>query len=91
TWFTLSSDKPFIPPPRYKMAAITWLAIFPLINLINRILAPILNNLSSVQRSLVLTAILVPLMTYIVMPRMTRLFSFWLYPNQKSRRNKKRQ
>jgi antibiotic biosynthesis monooxygenase (ABM) superfamily enzyme len=26
---------------------------------------------------------MVTLMTYIIMPRMTRLFSFWLYPNRK--------
>ena len=81
TWFTLSSRKPIIPPPRYKMAVITWLAIFPLVNLINLILAPILTNLSPPKRTLILTAILVPLMTYIVMPRMTRLFSRWLYPS----------
>ncbi|MDJ0597884.1 MAG: antibiotic biosynthesis monooxygenase [Crocosphaera sp.] len=79
TWFTLSRNKPIIPPPRYKMAVITWLAIFPLVNLINLILAPILSNLPSPQRTLILTVILVHLMTYIVMPRMTRIFAFWLY------------
>jgi antibiotic biosynthesis monooxygenase (ABM) superfamily enzyme len=26
---------------------------------------------------------MVTLMTYVVMPRMTRLFSFWLYPASK--------
>jgi uncharacterized protein len=25
----------------------------------------------------------VTLMTYVVMPRMTRLFSFWLYPDRR--------
>lgn len=81
TWFTLSSSKPMIPPPRYKMAVITWLAIFPLVNLINVILFPILNYLSSVPKTFILTIILVPLMTYFIMPRMTRLFVWWLYPN----------
>lgn len=80
TWFTLSRNKPMIPPPRYKMAVITWLAIFPLVNLINLVFAPILSYLSSPQRTLILTLILVPLMTYLVMPRMIRLFAFWLYP-----------
>jgi antibiotic biosynthesis monooxygenase (ABM) superfamily enzyme len=31
-------------------------------------------------RVLVGTALVVPLMTYLVMPRMTRLFKSWLYP-----------
>jgi uncharacterized protein len=26
--------------------------------------------------------VMVTLMTYAIMPRMTRLFSFWLYPNR---------
>jgi len=28
--------------------------------------------------------VMVTLMTYVIMPRMTRLFSFWLYPDRKS-------
>jgi uncharacterized protein len=34
-----------------------------------------------VLRTLVFTLIMVTTMTYVVMPRMTRLFSFWLYPD----------
>jgi uncharacterized protein len=26
--------------------------------------------------------VMVTLMTYVIMPRMTRLFSFWLYPDR---------
>jgi antibiotic biosynthesis monooxygenase (ABM) superfamily enzyme len=33
-------------------------------------------------RTLVFTVIMVSMMTYVVMPRMTRLFSFWLYPKK---------
>lgn len=80
TWFTLSSRQPIIPPPRYKMAAITWLAIFPLVNIINSFAGFLLTPLHPLLRSLVLTGILVPLMTYFIMPRMTRLFAWWLYP-----------
>jgi uncharacterized protein len=28
--------------------------------------------------------LMVSLMTYVVMPRMTRLFSFWLYPKKRN-------
>ena len=87
TWFTLPSLKPIIPPPRYKMATITLLAIFPLIQLVNLIFTPLLElfSLPSMIQSLVLTAITVLLMTYVVMPRTTKLFSRWLYPKKRKR------
>ena len=83
TWFTLPVKKAIVPPPRYKMAAISWLAIFPLINLINFLFASFLNLLPYLIRSLTISVVLVFLMTYVVMPRMTRLFARWLYPRQK--------
>ena len=83
TWFTLPSPKPIIPPPRYKMATITLLAIFPLIQLANLILIPLFKPLPPLLRSLIITGIIVLLMTYVVMPRMTKLFSRWLYPQKR--------
>lgn len=83
TWFALPSKPAEPPPPRYKMALVTWLAVFPLITTIFLTLGPILNQLPFLLRSLVLTVMMVSLMTYVVMPRMTRLFSFWLYPDRK--------
>ena len=82
TWFTLPSPRRITPPPRYKMATITLLALFPLIQLVGRIFAPLLNlfPLPLLLRSLILTAITVLLMTYVAMPRMTKLFAKWLYP-----------
>mgnify|MGYP006338144637 FL=1 len=85
TWFTLPSPKPMLPPPRYKMATVTLLSLFPLIQLANLTLAPLLAMLPLplLLRSLIITAILVLLMTYVAMPRMTKLFSQWLYPNKR--------
>ncbi|MEM6612180.1 MAG: antibiotic biosynthesis monooxygenase [Cyanobacteria bacterium P01_C01_bin.72] len=84
TWFAVNSaaSRPMIPPPRYKMAIVTWIAIFILIVIINLLLGSFLASLPMLLRSLVLTVGLVGLMTYIVMPRMTRLFSWWLYPKR---------
>ncbi len=82
TWFTISPRKPIVPPPRYKMATLTWIAIFPLVNIINLLLGSTLNSLPSFLRSFFMTALLVPLMTYVVMPRITRLFAWWLYPHR---------
>ncbi|MEL6930196.1 MAG: antibiotic biosynthesis monooxygenase [Cyanobacteria bacterium J06600_6] len=87
TWFTLpASAQTVLPPPRYKMATITLLALFPAIQLSNLTLVPFLKlfPLPLWLRSLISTAILVLLMTYILMPRMTKLFSKWLYPQKSS-------
>jgi uncharacterized protein len=82
TWFTLPSRPGEPAPPRYKMAIVTWLAVFPLATAIFAITHPLLGGLPTVIRTLVFTLIMVTLMTYVVMPRMTRLFSFWLYPRK---------
>ena len=82
-WFTLPAKPGETPPPRYKMAVVTWLAVFPTITAIFLLLSPVLTALPLLLRTLLLTLIMVTLMTYVVMPRMTRLFSFWLYPERK--------
>ena len=81
TWFTLPRSRAVAPPPRYKMALITVLAIFPLVNGLNALLEPVFNQLPPLLSSLISTTILVLLMTYLVMPRITRLFARWLYPS----------
>jgi len=82
TWFTLPQKRAVVPPPRYKMALITWLAIFPLISGINLLFGSSLNQLPLLIRTFILTVMLVILMTYVVMPRMSRLFAKWLYPSR---------
>jgi len=83
TWFTLPSRPGEPPPPRYKMAIVTWLGIFPVVTVLFFLLGPWLNLLPTVLRTLVLTAMIVTLMTYVVMPRLTRHFAFWLYPDRR--------
>ncbi|HEV8045586.1 MAG TPA: antibiotic biosynthesis monooxygenase [Rubrobacter sp.] len=82
TWFTRPSKPGEPAPPRYKMVAVTWLAVYPLITLILVVFGPLLGLLPMLVRTLVLTAVMVTLMTYVIMPRMTRLFSSWLYPDR---------
>jgi antibiotic biosynthesis monooxygenase (ABM) superfamily enzyme len=85
TWFTLEADKPMMPPPRNRMAAVTWLAVFPLATGVQYLLAPLLSDAPVVIRALILTVILVPAMTYVVMPRMTRLFRRFLFVDEAGR------
>jgi antibiotic biosynthesis monooxygenase (ABM) superfamily enzyme len=83
SWFTLPSQPGTTPPPPYKMALLTWITIFPLITLLVELSAPLLDDLSPVLRLAITTAVTVPLMTWVVMPRVTRLLRGWLYPDHR--------
>jgi len=78
SWFTLPSDPGLPPPPPYKMALLTWLTIFPLISLVIVVLGPHLRGLALLPRLAITTAVTVPLMTWIVMPIVTKLLRRWL-------------
>jgi uncharacterized protein len=80
TWFTLPERPGAPPPPPYKMALLTWITIFPLITGVVVVLGPLLHGMALVPRLAITTAVAVPLMTWIVMPRVTRAFRGWLYP-----------
>jgi antibiotic biosynthesis monooxygenase (ABM) superfamily enzyme len=82
-WFTLPTQPGLPPPPRYKMALVTWMTIFPLITLVVVATAPLLGRLPLVARLAVTTGVTVPLMTWAVMPRVTRLLGWWLYPDRR--------
>jgi antibiotic biosynthesis monooxygenase (ABM) superfamily enzyme len=80
TWFTLSTNKAIVPPPRYKMFILTWMTIFVLVNLMNQLVIPYLSFLPSILATLLVSGLMVLAMTYVIMPRITKLFAKWLYP-----------
>jgi uncharacterized protein len=82
-WFTLPARPGVAPPPPYKMALVTWATIFPLITLVVVVSAPLLGRLPLVVRLAVTTGVTVSLMTWVVMPRVTRLLHRWLYPGRR--------
>jgi antibiotic biosynthesis monooxygenase (ABM) superfamily enzyme len=77
-WFS-QPGKPLKTPPRYKTTLLTWAVVYVLINLLNRLLVPLLGNLPPLITSLIVSVIMVVLLTYVVMPKVTRMFSPWLY------------
>ncbi|HYV48931.1 MAG TPA: antibiotic biosynthesis monooxygenase [Myxococcaceae bacterium] len=83
TWFTIPGRPPPAPPSRAKMAVLSWVAIYPLIVALNATLGPYLGPLPMPLRALVTSLMLVPLMTWVVMPRVTKLFYRWLYPQRR--------
>jgi uncharacterized protein len=78
TWFTLSQKPLKAPPPRYKMALVTWLGVFVTLAVVSRLLAPLLSRLPIVLNQLITTGLVVALLTYLIMPRLTKLFQRWL-------------
>lgn len=79
TWFSLPSQNPVKPPPRYKMTIVSWLALYPAATLIFWLFGPWLAHLPLLLRTLVVTAVLMILMSYVLMPIMTKRFAFWLF------------
>jgi antibiotic biosynthesis monooxygenase (ABM) superfamily enzyme len=82
-WFTLPAPPGVPPPPPSKMALVTWATIFPLITLVVVATAPLVGGWPLVARLAVTTGVTVPLMTWVVMPRVTRLLRPWLYPGRR--------
>jgi uncharacterized protein len=84
-WFTPSSRQssnsdngPGTPPPRYKMAIVTGGIIFIMINTLLPLIRQLTIDLHFLLSTLVAIVIMVPLMTYVVMPFVTRLLRSWL-------------
>ena len=78
TWFSLPG-RTAPAPLRWKMALVTLVAIVPLVLLMNVLLLPLLADWPLVLRTLAFSGLLTSLMTWLVMPRMTRLFRRFLY------------
>lgn len=64
-------------PPRWKQAVMIWFAFFPLSVVVSGALgfAP---QLTGIPRILVTTVVMTPIMTYLVLPRLTRWLEWWL-------------
>lgn len=86
-WFDEPRDvdvedlRPAAPAPaRWKQAVVIWMAFFPLSLGLGFLLTHIGLDLGIVLRTLVATVIATPIMTYGVLPWMTRRFEWWLQP-----------
>ena len=66
------------PPPRWKQAVTIWLAFFPTNLLATWALSPVISHWALPLRVLGMTLLLTPIMTYLVLPAVTRLLQPWL-------------
>jgi hypothetical protein len=81
TWFELPRRPQPRPPKRYKMALLTWMGVFVTLTIVGNLLRPLLASLPPVLAQIINIGIVVWILTYVLMPRLTQLFRKWLYPN----------
>lgn len=84
-WFTLPNVRsdgrsPLPSPPYYKKVVLGVLAVYPLILLANQLLGPLLAGLPSLLALLISVVFVSALLTYPVMPWLSKGLGFWLYP-----------
>jgi uncharacterized protein len=81
TWFELPAARTKRPPPRWKMAIVTWMGIFPLVLLTSHTIAPALGRVvHPLLATSIVTGLITVAMTWLVMPALVPLFGSWLYP-----------
>jgi antibiotic biosynthesis monooxygenase (ABM) superfamily enzyme len=80
TWFELPRRPQKFPPKRYKMVLLTWLGVFVTLSIVSRLLSPLLAFLPVLLVQVITIGVVVWILTYLLMPQLTRLFYKWLYP-----------
>jgi uncharacterized protein len=83
TWFQLPNTHSVVPPPKWKMAAVTLLAASIVSFVSHFILGSYLGSWPLVVTTVIYSAILVLTLTYFAMPNLSRALRRWLYPGPK--------
>src|SRR5262245_24864752 len=78
-WFR----SPHTPPPRWKMAVATFLGVFPVATVLSWSLGPKLLPLHFLMRNVIFNACVVVLLTWAVMPLVTRVMQGWLHADER--------
>ena len=81
SWFTLPGEA-LVPLPQWKMAIATYLGVVPVIMGLSLTLGPLISSWNFVLNNIVFNAFVVALLTWVVMPLITRALHRWLYAGQ---------
>jgi len=79
-YYASHKPAPPTPPPVYKRILVTWLAITPLLLVLLPILGRLLASMPAIPRTMLIAAVIVPLMVLFALPLLNRLFHAWLHP-----------
>lgn len=78
-WFQLPTQARPQIPKRYKQAILVWFGVMIVSLLVHPLIAPVMQYLPWLLRVAVSVAITVSLLSYVIMPRLTRWFKRWLF------------
>jgi uncharacterized protein len=81
-WFNLNrrADEPVNVPPAWKQALSVLLALYPTVMILGLIVNPWMQNLTFPVQMLIGNILSVALLTWLIMPVVTRVLNFWLSP-----------
>jgi antibiotic biosynthesis monooxygenase (ABM) superfamily enzyme len=82
SWFTLPGAA-LRPLPKWKMAIATFLGVFPVVMALNLTLGPLIRPWHFVLSGALFNACVVALLTWAVMPLITRALHGWLHADEK--------
>jgi antibiotic biosynthesis monooxygenase (ABM) superfamily enzyme len=83
-WFTPPPGTIAPQPSRFRMALVMIVVVYGLVLSIGTVVAHVLEAAPMPLRLLVTITIEVFLMTYVIMPRLTRALARWIYPAKES-------
>lgn len=69
-----------LPPPRWKMALVTLCGVFPTSIFLSLTVGPFIKDFPLFVRLFIIATAMVALLTWIVMPFLSRLMKHWLRP-----------
>jgi len=69
------------PPPRWKMAVCTLLGVFPTSLFLGAAVGPLTRGWPFPAGPLVFSTLMVAMLTWVVMPLVTRILHHWLHPD----------
>ena len=84
SWFTLPGEN-LGPLPKWKMAIATYLGVLPVVMLLALTLGRLTRSWNFILNNVVFNACVVALLTWVVMPLITRALHGWLHANNTGR------
>jgi len=83
-WFTPPAGTVVPQPSRWRMALVFIVVVYGLVLSLGQVVALALGDAPGPLRLLVTIVVEVLLMTYVIMPRLTRWLARWIYPRRRA-------
>ena len=83
-WFEAPKGTVVAQPSQHRMALVLIVVVFLLVLTLNIALTPLIGDWPLALRLLITVILQVTLMTYLIMPHVTRLLARWIFPSTKT-------